>query len=215
MGSLISVISRGIPISLVTVLSLVSAASNFEFKLNIFCLILSAIQIILTFSNISITSVSREGKDAIYMKFIPVDFYKQIIYKSVPQIIINMIFIFFILTLIALVLPSVEFIYYIYMFIIANILNIFNSILMVIVDLKKGNMDWNSEYEVVKQNSNKLYQYVLTIIIVLLLNYFSKIFSDINLNFACILILVILLIILIILNKTIKIIKNKLFKKIQ
>lgn len=188
---------------------------NFEFKLNIFCLILSAIQIILTFSNISITSVSREGKDAIYMKFIPVDFYKQIIYKSVPQIIINMIFIFFILALIALVLPSVEFIYYIYMFIIANILNIFNSILMVIVDLKKGNMDWNSEYEVVKQNSNKLYQYVLTIVIVLLLNYFSKIFSDINLNFACVLILFILLIILIILNKIIKIIKNKLFKKIQ
>ena len=188
---------------------------NFEFKLNIFCLILSAIQIILTFSNISITSVSREGKDTIYMKFIPVDFYKQIIYKSVPQIIINMIFIFFILNLIALVLPSVEFIYYIYMFIIANILNIFNSILMVIVDLKKGNLDWNSEYEVVKQNSNKLYQYVLTIVIVLLLNYFSKIFSDINLNFACILILFILLIILIILNKIIKIIKNKLFKKIQ
>lgn len=189
--------------------------TNFEFKLNIFCLILSGIQIILTFSNVSITSVSREGKDAIYMKFIPVDFYKQIIYKSVPQIIINMIFILFILILIALVLPGVEFIYYIYMFIISNILNIFNSILMVIVDLQKGNMDWNSEYDVVKQNNNKLYQYVLTIFIVLLLNYFSKIFSDVNLNLACILILIILLIILIIVNKIIKINKNKLFNKIN
>ena len=86
---------------------------------------------------------------------------------------------------------------------------------MVIVDLKKGNIDWNSEYEVVKQNNNKLYQYVLTIFIVLLLNYFSKIFFDINLDFACILILIISIIILIIVNKIIKINKNRLFKKLN
>lgn len=188
---------------------------SFEFTIKSFCLILSVIQIIFTFSDISITSVSREGKDAIYMKFIPVDFYKQIIYKSMPQIIINMIFIFITLTLIALILPNINFIYYIYLFIIANILNILNSILMVIVDLKKGNIDWNSEYEVVKQNNNKLYQYVLTIFIVLLLNYFSKIFFDINLDFACILILIISIIILIIVNKIIKINKNRLFKKLN
>lgn len=188
---------------------------NFEFKISTVCLILSAIQIILTFSNISITSISREGKDAIYMKFIPVDFYKQIVYKSMPQIIINMIFIFIIVILLKLILPSVEIIYYIYIFIIANFFSIFNNIIMVIIDLKNAYLDWNSEYEVFKQNNNKLYQYVITIIIVLLLNYFSKIFSDINLNFACNLIVIISLIILIIFNKIIKINKNKLFNKIN
>lgn len=213
--SLIIILIVALPNMQAFVNSEILGDKDFEFKLNIFCLILSAIQIILTFSNISITAISRDGKDAMYMKFLPVDFYKQIMYKSLPQIIINMIFILVIVILVALVLPSIEFIYYIYMFVIANLLNIFNSILMVIVDLKNANIDWNSEYQVFKQNNNKLYQYILTVCVVLLLNYFSKIFSDINLNFACVLILIILFINLIILNKIIKLNKNKLFKKIN
>ena len=62
-------------------------------NLGIICAIVGVIQIICTISNISITSISREGKGAFYMKFLPIDWYKQIIYKSIPQIFINFVLI--------------------------------------------------------------------------------------------------------------------------
>ncbi len=165
-------------------------------------------------SNISISSISREGKDAIYMKFIPVDFYKQFLYKSMPQIFVNIIIIFMVLILVKLIFPNFNFIYLIFLFILANLLNILNSNLMVLVDFYKPNLNWNADYEAIK-NNNKLFQYVLTIIIILLLIYFHKIFFDINLNLACILIILILIILILIINKIIKININKIFKKIN
>ena len=189
--------------------------NNFEFNLKTICLILAGIQLVLTFSNTSITSISRQGKNAIYMKFIPIDYYKQFIYKSVPQIIMNAIFILILLLVINAVVHDIKFIYLLYIFIIANLLNIFNSLLMVVIDLTDPNLNWNAEYEVISNNNKKIYQYVLTILIILLLTYFSKIFIDINLNISCILIIAILLIILFIFNLIIIKNKNKLLKKIN
>ena len=189
--------------------------NDFEFNLKIICLILAGIQLILTFSNMSITSISRQGKNAIYMKFIPIDYYKQIIYKSTPQIIVNAIFILILLIVINAVFPSIKLIYNLYIFIIANLLNIFNSMLMVVIDLNNPNLNWNAEYEIVSHNNNKIYQYALTILIILLLTYFSKIFIDFNINLSCILVIFILLIILSIFNLIIIKNKNKLFKKIN
>jgi len=85
---------------------------------------------------------------------------------------------------------------------------------MVVVDLSDPNLDWNAEYEVISQNNKKLYQYVFTIFIILLLAYFSKIFSELSINISCILIILILLFILIIFNLIINKLKIKLFKKI-
>ena len=188
---------------------------QFEFKLNTICIIVAALQIIFTFSNTSITAISREGKNAMFMKFIPIDFYKQIIFKAMPQIIVNLFFILILNILIYMIIPEIKLIYCIYIFIIANLLNIFNSLLMVVVDLSDPNLDWNAEYEVISENNKKLYQYVFTILVILLLTYFSKIFSDLNINISCILIILILLITLIIFNLIINKIKNKLFKKIN
>lgn len=186
-----------------------------QFNLNTICIIVAGIQLILTFSNTSITAISREGKNAIFMKFIPIDFYKQIICKSMPQIIVNLFFILILNILIYVIFPEINLIYCLYIFIIANLLNIFNSLLMVVVDLNDPNLDWNAEYEVISQNNKKLYQYVFTILTILLLTYFSKIFSELNINISCILIILILLIILIIFNLIINKLKNKLFKKMN
>ena len=86
---------------------------------------------------------------------------------------------------------------------------------MVVVDLLKPNLNWNSDYEAIKNNNNKLYQYVLTIFIILILVYFNKIFADFNLIISCILISIILIILLLILNKIIKLNIKKLFSKIN
>jgi len=212
--SLLIILIFSVPNIRALISSGVLGVEHFEIKLNMICIIVAAIQIIFTFSNTSITSVSREGKNAIFMKFIPIDYYKQIICKAVPQIIINLFFILILNVLIYMILPEIKLIYCIYIFIIANLLNIFNSLLMVVVDLSDPNLDWNAEYEVISQNNKKLYQYVFTIFIILLLAYFSKIFSELSINISCILIILILLFILIIFNLIINKLKIKLFKKI-
>lgn len=186
----------------------------FSVDLGVICLVLGIIQFVFTMSNISITALSRDGNSANYMKFIPIDFYKQFIYKSIPQIIINMFFSIIILILIKLIFVEFNFIYLFFIFIISNLLNIINSELMVLVDFYKPNLKWKTEYETVK-NDNKLFQYVLTIFIILILVYFNKIFKDFNLNISCFLIILILVLLIFIINKIIKININKLFKKIN
>ena len=187
---------------------------DFSIDLNVICLVLGIIQFIFTISNVSITSISREGKNANYMKFIPVSFYKQFIYKSIPQIIINMFLTLIILILLKVILPEFNLIYLFLIFIIANLFNIINSELMVVVDLYKPNLNWKADYEAIK-NNNKLFQYVLTILIILILIYFNKIFDKLNLIISCLLIILILIILIFIINIIIKININKLFKKIN
>ena len=193
---------------------LLGESIEFKIDLGVILLVLGIIQIIFTMSNISISSISREGKNAIYMKSIPIDFYKQFVYKTIPQIIVNMILIFIILILLKLIFPEFNLMYLILIFILANLLNIINSKLMVLVDVSRPNLNWNADYEAIK-NNNKLFQYTLTIIIILILVYFSKIFSKINLIISCLLIILILIILILIINKIIKININKLFKKIN
>ena len=186
----------------------------FDFNFKKICLLIAGIQIILTLSNTSLISISKDGKNAIFMKYIPVDLYKQIIYKSLPQIIINSVFISILLIALYIILPNINFIYYIYIFTIASLINIFNSIFIVTIDLRDPNLNWNAEYEVVKQNNKKLYQYILTIIIILLLSYLSKILIDMNIHIICLLLIAILAIILIVFNLIIKKHASKLFTKI-
>ena len=187
---------------------------DFKFDISVICLILGIIQIIFTISNISISSISRDGKDAVYMKFIPIDFYKQFVYKATPQIIVNMVLIFIILILIKFIFPEINFIYLFLIFILANLFNIINSKIMVFVDFIRPNLNWKSEYEALG-NNNKLFQYVLTIIIILILTYFNKIFSNIEIIKSCIFMILILIITILITNKIIKINIKNLFKKIN
>lgn len=189
-----------------------------EFKLDITTLIIIIIimQIIYTFSNLSITAISRKGKNAFFIKYIPISLYEQFLYLNLPQIIMNIFISIIILGVAKYLIPQINIIYLFIMFIIGLILNIINSFLMLVADLRKPNLEWDNETDAVKQNKNKLYQYVLTIIIVLLLIYFSTIFEKlkINLNISIIIILFILILILFLINKIIKNKINKFFNKI-
>ena len=189
---------------------------NFSVTLGTICLCVGIIQIISTLSNISITAFSRDGKNAQYiMKSIPIDFYKQFVYKTKPQIYVNLLLSIVCLLLIKLVLPEFKFIDLLFILIIYNLINVISSTLMVLVDLLRPNLNWNSEYEIFKQNNNKLFQYVFTIMIILLLVYLKKIFYKINLNISCSIIIIILIILLLIINKIIKLNIDKFYKKIN
>ena len=186
-----------------------------NFVLQCVCTIMIVIQIIFTLGTLSITSISREGKDAIVMKYIPVSLYKQFIWKNIPQILLNTIAIIGVAVVIKINIPNVTFGYYIVGIAIAMILNVINSFLMLVVDLKKPNLNWITETSAIKDNGNKLYQYVTTILISLLFIYFMRIFEDVNIKISLSAITIILFIILFIINIFVKKNINKLFEKIN
>lgn len=86
---------------------------------------------------------------------------------------------------------------------------------MVVVDLRKPNLDWITETSAIKDNGKKLYQYVITIISCLIFVYFMRIFEDVNIIISLLVIIAILIIILVIINILIKKYINKLFEKIN
>ncbi len=109
---------------------------------------------------ISITAISRDGKNAVFMKYIPVSLYKQYVYKTIPNIIMNFITIVIVLG-VAKYLVDVSILNLIVLFIVAMIMNIAQSFILLIVDLKRPKLQWNSEYAVVKQNFNLIFPMIL------------------------------------------------------
>lgn len=186
-----------------------------NFALQSMCMALGFIQIIFTLNNLSLTAISREGKNAVVMKYIPVSLYKQFIWKNIPQILINTIVIFATTFVIWRNIPQISIWYYIAGILIAMLLNIINSFIMLIVDFKNPNLDWTTESAAIKDNGNKLYQYVTTIITILLITYFTNIFENINIIISLMSIFILLFIIFILINIYLKNNINKLYKKIN
>ena len=187
--------------------------NNFAFQS--MCTVIIIIQIIFTFCSLSLTAISRDGKNATIMKYIPVPLYKQFIWKNIPQILLNTFAIIGVTVVMAINIPHISIWYYIVGIVITMILNIINSFIMLIIDLKKPNLNWTTETSVLKDNGNKLYQYVTTILICLVIFYFAKIFEDVNFKVSFSIVIIILSIILFIINKIIKKNINKLFEKIN
>lgn len=186
-----------------------------EFALQCMEIIIIIIQIMFMLGNLSRTSISREGKNAIVMKYIPISLYKQFLWKNIPEILINTFAIIGMTVVIDINIPRISILYYIAGIIIAMLLNIINSFLMIVVDLRRPNLNWITETSALKNNKNKLYQYATTIIIIVILIYLIKILKNVNIIMSLTIIIFSLFIILFIINKLIKNNINKLFKKIN
>lgn len=180
------------------------------------CIILGIIQILYSMVNISITAISRQGQNAIFMKYIPIHLYKQFLIKNIPQIVINMIIATIIIILSKVIFPSISIVHLILIFIGSIILNVINSFLMLIVDIKRPKLDWKADIDVFKQNENKIFQYVWTIMVVVLLMYIKGAFESTNLYTGILATIIIFLVILFIINAYVKkqIKRNKLFRNI-
>ena len=179
------------------------------------CIIIGAVQVIGLFNYSSITSFSREGKNAYIIKVLPISLYKQIIYKNVPQIIINTIATLTVLATIKIQIPVIETKYIIIMFMLSLLLTIINSFILCLIDLLMPKLEWDAEYEILKNNRNKLFQYVLMIFNILFLIFANRVFNEHNFDKSLVVFGVVLFIFLIVFNRIIKKYNNKLFKKIN
>ena len=178
-------------------------------------LILGVLQFIGLLNKTSVTSISREGKDLYIMKYLPVDFYKQFIYKNMPQILVNTFISIIILITLFLKIEVLKIEYIIMVFIISFLMFCINSYILSIVNLLMPKNEWETEYEIFKNNKNILIQYVLIFGNIFCLYYIDKALYDYNLNKCIFGIIVILGIIFIFLNILINKYKNKLFNKIK
>ena len=125
--------------------------------------ILCAVQFFLMFIYISATAISRDGENAVFIKYIPVPFIKQIDYKVFPNIVMTTFM--SILTIIMVeYLLKIPIIYILLIVIASIIMGIFHSYISIIVDLKRPKLEWNSEYAVVKQNMNLMWPVILGLV---------------------------------------------------
>lgn len=60
--------------------------ATIDFNSELIVVILGILQVLFSISNLSITAVSRDGRDAVFWKYIPLDLYKQFKCKNVLQL---------------------------------------------------------------------------------------------------------------------------------
>ena len=189
--------------------------ASLEFNSEMICVILGILQCLFSISSISLTAISREGKNAIFIKYIPVSYYRQFLYKNVLQVVLNIIVSLIMLYIIYYYIPKIGLLNILLIFIISIFINLINSYLMLLIDLKRPYLNWTSEHSVVKKNDNKSFQYALTIILILVYMYLSNIFKNINVIITLILEIIIFMIVFVIIDRIIKKKSNKLFDNIN
>ena len=179
---------------------LINQLGNFNINSLLVCsIILGLIQFFSMFIYISITAISRDGNNANFIKYIPVSLYKQYIYKIVLNVIMNIVTIIITLFL-AWFIFKLPIITLIVLFIVATIIAIFQSILMIIIDLKRPKLNWDFEYAVVKQNLNLVFPMLLGLLNILVIALIVLLFKNINVYLGLIIIGIIFLIFTIITN---------------
>ena len=184
-------------------------------NMEISCDILIVLQILFSFSNISLTAISREGKNANFIKYIPISFYQQFIYKNMPQILFNGIISMVVLGGIWYLIPTMNIGYFCMLFVISFFINLIGSYTMFVVDLRRPSLDWDNQASVGKKTDNKVFSYVFLIGMVLILLYIARIFKEMNLTLALFLEIMIFAIVFFLFDRFVKKKQDKLFDKIN
>ena len=144
-------------------------------------ILLSIISFLYSLNFIAITGISRDGENAKFVKQIPVSLYDQYIYKIIPAVFVNFIPSLILIGLVYYLFPvSIGFIVVIFLFTI--LFSFIHSIWMLWIDLKRPKLNWNTEYAVVKQNINMLFEFIFSFIciaIFLLIGYLCMTINEI------------------------------------
>lgn len=195
--------------------SITEELESFGFNSEMLSIIFCFLQLMFSISNISLTAISREGENAIFSKYIPLDLYKQFLYKNVLQTILNIIVSIIVLTLIYLIFFKIKIYQILAIFICSIFIILINSYVLLIVDIKRPVLNWDSEYMLIKKNPNKIFKYVLIICMILIYLYLGNILKNINIDVAILIQMIIFISIFIVIDFVVKRKKDNLFKNIK
>ena len=176
-------------------------------------IILGVVQFFMMFIYISVTAISRDGESATFMKYIPVSLYRQYIYKIIPNIIMNIVMIIISLG-VAMYVLHLPILTLVVLFVVAVIMGILQSILMLIVDLKRPKLNWDSEYAVAKQNMNLIFPVLLSMINIVVIALMVYLFKDINVYLGLTILGCLFMVVTFMVNKYLYVNQNELADKI-
>ena len=176
-------------------------------------IILGVVQFFMMFIYISVTAISRDGESATFMKYIPVSLYRQYIYKIIPNIIMNILMIIITLGVVMCVLHF-PILTLVVLFVVAVIMGILQSILMLIVDLKRPKLNWDSEYAVAKQNMNLIFPVLLSMVNIVVIALMVYLFKDINVYLGLTILGCLFMVVTFMVNKYLYVNQNELADKI-
>lgn len=121
-----------------------------EFGSYVFAVILLVVMFISMYSFISTVAVSKDGHDAYAMKYLPVPFYKQLIYKMIPDVVMCL-FSYLCVVLLLVILFRVPLIYVLMSFPVAVLYCILHGFL-ILSDVRRPKLNWTNELQIVKKN---------------------------------------------------------------
>ena len=101
------------------------------------------------------------------------------------------------------------------MLLLSIMVTIINSYILCLIDLLMPKLDWNGEYEILKNSKNKLLQYVLIIVNIIFFINVNNVLKRYNLNVSLSILSGFIIVEFIILNISIYKLKNRLFDKIN
>ena len=127
----------------------------------------------------SIIAISRESNNSILVKYLPIELRTQFNLKLKIGILTNTLSSIIVAICYYICIPNVT--NSILIFIILMLLNIIGEKFKLLTDLKNPQVNWESEYTMMKQNTNVMYSLFYTLIIILILAIISFIISNIEL----------------------------------
>lgn len=187
----------------------------YNFNFESFSIILGIIQLLFTIAPMSLTAISRYGKNAMFFKYIPIQQTTQFRLKNIPQILRDTIIIMIVLITIYYLFPEMSVGYIILLFISGMLLNIINSYVLLLIDLQRPQLNNENEVSVLEQNDNKIFKYIVTVVICVILWYLSEATKELSLNMSILIEIIAFSIIFLILEIIISKKKDALFKNIM
>ena len=176
------------------------------------CIAISIAQVLYIMNFTSIIAVSREGKKAKLMKTIPISLYKQFKYKLYPALIADSVIACIVTTCYSLLVSNMNMIFSIFLFITLMALCLVQEKVMILIDLKKPKITWTSEYAMMKENVNVMYEFFYAVVVVILLTIIAFIIN--NIAIFMITIFLTLVCINLAINQCVKKNQMKLYRKI-
>ena len=173
---------------------------------------MSIAQVLYIMNFTSIIAISREGKKAKLMKTIPISLYKQFQYKLYPALIADGVIACIVTKCYSLFLPEINLLFSIFLFIILMELCLVQEKVMIMIDLKKPKITWTSEYAMMKENVNVMYEFFYAVIVVILLTGIGFVMN--NMIMLMFVVFFILLLINLVINYYVKKNQIRLYRKI-
>lgn len=124
--------------------------ANEEFGNYVFAVLLLAVMFISMYSFISTVAISKDGHDAYAMKYLPVELYRQLIYKMIPDIVMCLLA-YLSVVLLLMLLFKVPF-RYVAMSVPVSVLYSVLHGFLILSDVRKPKLEWTNEMQIVKKN---------------------------------------------------------------